>query len=109
MNEDKASRYHRLKRQASVASLSWTAALLAGLLWTNASLSLRNVAERAASFLGGSSGWHATLTVLTYVVLVSAIAEAGSLPIAAYSDLLLERRYGLSNARPIRWLLDEAK
>ena len=31
MNEDKASRYHRLKRQASVASLAWTLVLLAGL------------------------------------------------------------------------------
>ena len=44
MNEDKASRYHRLKRQASVVSLVWTLVLLGGLLWTGASLSLRNVA-----------------------------------------------------------------
>ena len=109
MNEDKASRYHRLKRQASVASLSWTLALLAGLLWTGASLSLRNLAEHTASVLGMSSGWQASLTVVAYVALLSLIAEAGSLPLAFYSDFLLERRYGLSNERLSRWLVDQAK
>jgi STE24 endopeptidase len=109
MNEDKASRYHRLKRQASVASVGWGLALLAGLLWTNASLSIRNVAEHTASVLSGSSGWQASLTVVTYVALLSVIAEAGSLPLAVYSDFLLERRYGLSNERLSRWLLDQGK
>src|SRR6267154_1836235 len=107
MNEDKASRYHRLKRQASVASLSWTLILLAGLLWTSASLWLRNLAEHAASVLGGSSAWQASLTVVAYVALLSLIAEAGSLPLAVYSDFLLERRYGLSNERLSSWLVDQ--
>jgi STE24 endopeptidase len=109
MNEDKASRYHRLKRQASVVSLAWTLVLLAGLLWTGASLSLRNVAERAASGLRGPDAWQATLTVVVYVALLSALTEAGSLPLAVYSDFLLERRYGLSNERLGGWLVDQAK
>ena len=109
MNEDKASRYHRLKRQASVASLVWTLALLAGLLGTGASLSLRNLAERTASVLGGSGSWQASLTVVLYVVLLSALAEAGSFPFAIYSDFLLERRYGLSNERLSGWLIDQGK
>ena len=33
MNEDKATRYQRLKRQASVASLVWGVALVGGVLW----------------------------------------------------------------------------
>ena len=109
MNEDKASRYHRLKRQASVVSLVWTLVLLGGLLWTGASLSLRNVAECAASIPGGSEGWRASLTVVLYVALLSALAEAGSLPLAVYSDFLLERRYGLSNETLRGWLIDQAK
>jgi STE24 endopeptidase len=109
MNEDKASRYHRLKRQASVASLAWTLALLAGLLWTSASLSLRTLAERSTVVLGVSAGWQASLTVVMYVALLSVVAEAGSLPLAIYSDFLLERRYGLSNERLSRWLVDQAK
>ena len=109
MNEDKASRYHRLKRQASVVSLVWTLVLLGGLLWTGASLSLRNVAEGAASIPGGSESWRASLTVVLYVALLSALAEAGSLPLAVYSDFLLERRYGLSNETLRGWLIDQAK
>jgi STE24 endopeptidase len=109
MNEDKASRYHRLKRQASIVSLAWTLVLLAGLLWSGASLWLRNVAERAASGLRGPDAWQATLTVVVYVALLSALTEAGSLPLAAYSDFLLERRYGLSNERLGGWLVDQAK
>ena len=109
MNEDKASRYHRLKRQASIASLVCTLALLAGLISTGASLSLRSAAERAAFVLGGSQAWQATATVVMYVALLSALAEAGSFPFAVYSDFLLERRYGLSNERLGGWLLDQAK
>jgi Zn-dependent protease with chaperone function len=109
MNEDKASRYHRLKRQASLASLSWTLVLLAALLWSGASLSLRNAAERAASATGGPPAWQAGLSVVLYVVLLSALSEAGNLPVAAYSGFLLERRYGLSNERLGRWLVDQGK
>jgi STE24 endopeptidase len=109
MNEDKASRYHRLKRQASVASLAWTLALLVGLLWSGTSVLFRNAAERAASGLGGPDAWQASLTVALYVALLSAITEAGSLPLAFYSDFLLERRYGLSNERLGPWIADQGK
>ena len=60
MNEDKASRYHRLKRQVSVASIAWTLAVLAGLLLTGSSISLRGTAELAASSGPGVSGAHAS-------------------------------------------------
>jgi STE24 endopeptidase len=109
MNEDKASRYHRRKRQASVASLAWTLTLLAGLLWSGASVWLRNLAERAASGLAGPGAWQASLTAVLYVALLSAIAEAGGLPLALYGDFLLERRYGLSNERLGAWFVDQGK
>jgi STE24 endopeptidase len=67
------------------------------------------VAEGAASIPGGSEGWRASLTVVLYVALLSALAEAGSLPLAVYSDFLLERRYGLSNETLRGWLIDQAK
>jgi STE24 endopeptidase len=109
MNEDKASRYHRLKRQASVLSFAWSLALLGGVLWSGASLTLRNVAERVAAVPGGPDAWQASLAVVIYVAMLSALAEAGSFPLAIYSEFLLERRYGLSNETLRGWLVDRSK
>jgi hypothetical protein len=44
VNEDKASRYHRLKRQAGIVSVVWTVALFGGLLVTGWTLTLRDAA-----------------------------------------------------------------
>ena len=99
MNEDKAARYHRLKRRTSIASLVWSAALLGGLIVTGATLSLRTTAESLTS----------AAPVLAYVLLISLINEAFGLPLAFYSGFLLERRYGLSNQTFAAWLIDQAK
>ena len=52
MNEDRATRYHRLKRRALVLSLAWSAILFAALLVTGASVQLRETAERTAAAIG---------------------------------------------------------
>jgi Zn-dependent protease with chaperone function len=107
VNEDKATRYHRLKRRAKVASLGWHLLLLAGLLATGLSAMLRTAAESVAWF--GPPSCAAALTVVIYVIGVSLVNEIGTLPIAFYSGFMLERRYGLST-EPIRaWLKDQAK
>ena len=99
MNEDKAVRYHRLKRRASVASMLWSVMLLAGLVALGGHITLRDAAERAVPIA----------PVAAYVFLLSCINEAVGLPIAFYSGLLLDRRYGLSR-EPVRaWLADQAK
>jgi STE24 endopeptidase len=97
MNEDRSSRYHRLKRQTGVASVAWSLVLLAGLLWTGASAALRD-------FAGG--GFFA---IVFYVGLLLLLNELGSLPLAFYGGFLLERRYGLSHEPLGRWLADQAK
>jgi Zn-dependent protease with chaperone function len=94
MNEDKAARYHRLKRLASVVSIIWGVLLLVGLLVTGGSIALRSLARG-----------H----VLVYLVLLTLANEIVALPLAFYSGFLLERRYGLSNERLRGWLLDQAK
>ena len=108
MNEDKAARYHRLKRQASIVSLVWGVLLLAGLLWSGASVTLRSVAESLTARLVALS-WAPAVSVLAYVLLLSLVSEIGSLPLGFYSGFVLERRYGLSNERFGGWLLDQAK
>lgn len=94
MNEDRAARYHRLKRQASVLSAVWGLVLLAGLLVSGGSARVRDFTHSS---------------VLGYVVLLVLLNEAGSLPIAFYGGFVLERRYSLSNERLRHWLLDQAK
>ena len=94
MNEDKATRYNRLKRRVSVVSLVATVILLLVLLATGGSLVLRDAARSS---------------VLAYVALFSILNEAIALPLAFYSGFVLERRYGLSTETFGRWLLDQAK
>jgi STE24 endopeptidase len=108
MNEDKASRYHRLKRQAQTASLAWGVALLTLLLATGLTRRLGALAGLVAVGAPGSFVSRAA-AIAGYVLLLSLLNEAGSLPIAFYSGFLIERRYGLSTERISAWLGDQAK
>jgi STE24 endopeptidase len=107
VNEDKATRYHRLKRRASLAALTWTALALAVLLASGASAALGAAAARLARLVPGP--WDGSLVVVLYVTALSLVHEAGSLPIAWYSGFLIERRYGLSNESIGEWLRDRAQ
>lgn len=107
MNEDKAARYHRLKRRVSLASLAWSILLLGGLLATDGSLALRDWAEGVAGMVPAPLASAAT--VLFYVSGLTLISEIGSLPLAFYSTFVVERRYGLSNESSGAWLKDQAK
>jgi STE24 endopeptidase len=106
VNEDRATRYHRLKRRALVVSLAWSAVLLALLLVTGVSVQLRAAAERLAAALGDAS--PATVVVF-YVAGLMLLHEAGSFVLSFYSGFVVERRYGLSNERFTGWLLDQGK
>jgi STE24 endopeptidase len=101
-NEDKATRYHRLKRRASILGASLGIVLLAVLLVTGASAGLRDV---AISLTRGSF----VLTVIVYVSLVALISEAAQLPLAFYLGVTLERRFGLSTETTRRWWWDHFK
>jgi STE24 endopeptidase len=102
VNEDRASRYHRLKRRAALLSLVLTAALLASLLLTGASVWLRDAAT-----VGGQPLSPATLAI--YVLFVALLHEAVAFPVAFYRSFLLERRYGLSHEPARAWFKDHAK
>jgi STE24 endopeptidase len=69
---------------------------------------MRDVAWRMAS-LPGQGRWTPTLAVAVYVLLLSLLQGAGSLPVSFYSGFLLERRYGLSNEKFGQWAADELK
>jgi Zn-dependent protease with chaperone function len=107
VNEDRATRYHRLKRQAHVMSLVWSVAFLGGLLWSGLSLTLRSGADAVTA--STASGFNRTLTIVVYTCLLALANEIGASPIAFYAGFLLERRYGLSNERFAGWLWSQLK
>ena len=108
VNEDKASRYHRLKRRASVVALVWSVVFLAGLLATGLSIRLRDVAEAAGTHVGPRP-LAALAVIVVYVGLLSLLSEIVGLPLAFYRGFLLERHYGMSTEPAGRWLYDQGK
>ena len=102
MNEDKATRYHRLGRRAGILSTLWTGVILLGLLLTGASAALRDWTTRTV-------GTDPTLILVVYVLLLSLAFDAATLPFGFYRGFLLERRYGLSTETMGHWLKDHAK
>jgi STE24 endopeptidase len=107
MNEDKADRYHRLRRRARVGGAVLGAGLLAGFLVTGGSVWLRDLSESAAA--AGPGPARAGLAVAVYVTLLFVAAEAFALPVAAYHGFFLEHRYGLGRQSLSSWLADSAK
>jgi STE24 endopeptidase len=101
-NEDKATRYHRLRRRASLLGTGLGALLLLVLLLTGWSATIRDTARSLAydSFF---------LTVIIYVVLLALLSEALQLPLAFYQGVTLERRYGLSTQSTSGWWRDHLK
>jgi len=108
VNEDKATRYHRQKRRASVVSILWGVLLLTGLTVTGWSTVLRDTAEWLARG-AAPAVWSAPSTVLIFVVLLSILNEIAGLPLAFYSGFILERQYDLSKETSRTWLADQAK
>jgi STE24 endopeptidase len=107
VNEDRASRYHRLRRRAALVSTTVGVAALVGLVATGASTLL------AAWAAGISSGlpWPAR-PVLAILLVAGAIAlgwELLSFPFALYRGFLLDRKYGLSTELSRTWLADHGK
>jgi STE24 endopeptidase len=103
VNEDKASRYQRLKRQAAILSFAWSTTLLVGVMVSGFSLRLRIFAES----LSPTSTTAPAITI--YVALLFLLSEAGGLPLAFYSGFLVERRYGLSTETFRAWTIDQLK
>jgi STE24 endopeptidase len=101
-NEDKATRYHRLQRRASMASTTLGALTLVVALITGGSAAFRDLATR-------SVGTSFILTTTCYVVALGLLLGALQFPLAFYQGVVLERRYGLSTQSAGRWLRDHLK
>jgi Zn-dependent protease with chaperone function len=107
MNEDRASRYHRLRRRAALASTVAGVAGLVVLVTTPVSVRL---AAWAAS-LAWPLAWplRPVLAIGLYVTALAMAWEVLSFPLLFYRTFLLDRKYGLSSEPVSAWLRDHLK
>ena len=100
-NEDKATRYHRLRRRATVAGVVAVALVLSLAQFVGPPGS--TVPGEAAGFLSQLSA----LAMAAFGLLV--VAVGATFPSAFYRDALLTRHYGLSREPPAAWVKEWAK
>jgi STE24 endopeptidase len=109
MNEDKAARYHRLRRRAGLLSLALSVALLAAVVGTGWSIALRDLAGEIPRRLGFPRFLIPSAAVATFVLLLGTLNELLTFPLDLYRGFTLEHRYGLSTERAGHWLADRGK
>jgi glycerophosphoryl diester phosphodiesterase/Zn-dependent protease with chaperone function len=107
VNEDKATRYHRLRRRAGILGTLTTGVLLVALLVTNGSLLLRESASMASQVM--TVGFEEPGTVIFFAIALFILLHVVELPFAFYQGYVLEHRYGLSNQTLRHWTADQAK
>lgn len=103
LSEDtpEARQYSRIHRWISIGDTALGIAFLVALLATGWTRTLRDVSFRFAHD-------HYTLALFFYVLLLTLIGKAISIPLDTYS-FRLEHRFNLSNQNTGAWLLDEVK
>ena len=106
-NEDKATRYHRLKRRAELLSTGAAGLFLLILLLTGASVFLREKAAIVGTLIG--LGFEEIGTVAGVAMFLILLLQVVELPFAFYQGFLLEHRYELSNESIGQWLRDQLK
>jgi STE24 endopeptidase len=104
VNEDKSTRYHRLKRRSRAASIALSAMLLIVLLASGASTALRDLAAGWAAALPLAAELQPAGVALLYVALLGALHEFVRLPLDFYGSHRLERRYGFAAHGAADWL-----
>ncbi|HEX6163148.1 MAG TPA: M48 family metallopeptidase [Vicinamibacterales bacterium] len=107
MNEDKATRYHRLRRRADLVGTAAAGVFLLALLLLGGAHRLREVGAAIAQWAPGGIEEGITVAVLT--VLLVLLLQILELPFAFYQGHLLEHRYGLSTQTAAHWLSDYGK
>lgn len=101
-NEDKATRYQRLRRRTFLLGTAWQAVLLVAILVTGGSSALRLAIESQVG-----SGF--AIVCALYVLAIGALYELVQFPLAFYHGVVLERRYSLSTETTGRWWTDHVK
>jgi STE24 endopeptidase len=107
LNEDKATRYHRLRRRADLLGTVAAGAVLLALALGGGGARLRELGAALSQWAPETLNDVVMVMLVTIIVmLILAIVE---LPFAYYQGHLLEHRYGLSTQSTRHWLSDQGK
>ncbi|MDP2052626.1 MAG: M48 family metalloprotease [Acidobacteriota bacterium] len=107
MNEDKATRYHRLRRRADLLGSAAAGLALLGLTVSGGGHRLRELAAAISQWV--PENLNDAVMVILLTVLVMLILQLLELPFAFYQGYRLEHEYGLSTQSTGHWLSDQGK
>lgn len=107
MNEDKSTRYHRLRRRADLLGTASAGVVLSGLAVLGGGHRLRELAAAITQWAPG--GFDDVMNVVVVTILLVLLLQFVEFPFAYYQGHLLEHRYGLSTQSTGRWLTDHGK
>lgn len=107
MNEDKSTRYHRLRRRADLIGTAVAGVVLLGLSMSGAAHRLREFSAAITQWIPG--GFDDAMTVIAITILLIVILQIIELPFAVYQGYVLEHRYGLATQSLGHWSSDYAK
>jgi STE24 endopeptidase len=108
VNEDKSSRYHRLRRRAELGSTALAGFVLLVLVVSGGAVRLREAFQFLASFIV-PAGLEEVVVVALMTVTVVALLQAVEFPFSWFQGFVLEHRYGLSTQSASHWLADQFK
>ncbi len=100
-DQEQAHKYHRAKRYLSLSGFVLHTAVLAALLFSGASITMRDAAYGIAS--------HPALALLVYLLMLGVLLKLIGLPFDYLSGYWLEHRYRLSNLTKKVWVWDQIK
>jgi STE24 endopeptidase len=107
LNEDKSTRYHRLRRRADLLGTASAGVVLLGLVASGGAHRIRELGAAVSQWVPETLNDGVMVLVVTSVVmLILALIE---LPFAYYQGFRLEHRYGLSTQSLGHWLSDQVK
>jgi STE24 endopeptidase len=107
LNEDKSTKYHRLRRRADLIGAAAAGVTLLTLSIVGGAQRLRELSAAMVQWIPG--GFDDAMTVILITIAVMLILQAIELPFAYYQGYLLEHRYGLSTQSLKHWISDFVK
>lgn len=107
MNEDRGTRYQRLRRRTTIVAAAWTVLLPAFLVVSGTHHSIRDAAWNAVAFLPVPV--RDTLVPAACAVVLVGLHELGLLPVLFVGRYGLDRRFGLTSQRPWAWCQDHLR